>query len=133
MRIGLILFLALLLAILVTIFAVQNTVSVDITFLTWEIHGSLALILIITLALGILIGLLVSTPASIKRRLQLADLRKKQRSLEKDLIDAREAVSVPEELPTAQPTPEITSEEKPHEDPIQGEDDQPAEEEPTLT
>jgi uncharacterized integral membrane protein len=88
MRITLALILALLLALVVTIFAVQNNAPVDISFIAWKTQGSLALVLIITFAMGILIGLLVSTPGSIKRRIQFADLKKHIQSLEKELEDA---------------------------------------------
>jgi putative membrane protein len=97
MRITLALILALVLALIVTIFAVQNNTSIDVTFLAWKIDGSLALILIITFALGILIGLLVSTPAWIRRVRQSAELKRNIRVLEKDLQDARTATSAPAE------------------------------------
>ena len=47
--------LALLLALLVTIFAVQNSAAAPVTFLFWRVNGSLALVLMLTLALGVLI------------------------------------------------------------------------------
>ncbi len=72
MRIYLIL--ALLLAIIVTIFAVQNNEPVDVSFLTFELNGSLALVLMITLTLGIIIGILVSAPASLRRRMEIGGL-----------------------------------------------------------
>ena len=92
MRIYLIL--ALLLAIIVTIFAVQNNEPVDVSFLTFELNGSLALVLMITLTLGIIIGLLVSAPASLRRRMEIGGLKKNVRQMEKDLTTAREATIV---------------------------------------
>lgn len=89
MRITITLILALILAIIVTIFAVQNNKPENITFLAWSIEGSLALILMITFALGIIIGLLVSTPAWIRRVRQSADLKRKFQGLEKELEQAR--------------------------------------------
>lgn len=97
MRITVALILALFLALIVTIFAVQNNTAIDVAFLAWTIDGSLALILMITFALGILIGLLVSTPAWIRRVRQSADLKKNIRVLEKDLDDARKATVIPSE------------------------------------
>jgi putative membrane protein len=104
--------LALLLALVVTIFAVQNNEPTNITFITWETEGSLALVLMITFALGILIGLLVSTPGSIKRRLQFTDLKKHLQSLEKEL---EEAVKPSEVAAEEKPVTEPTAEEKPEE------------------
>ncbi len=92
MRIYLIL--ALLLAIIVTIFAIQNTEPVDVSFLTFELNGSLALVLLITLSLGIIIGILVSAPSSFRRRMEIGGLKKNMRQMEKDLASAREATIV---------------------------------------
>ncbi len=93
MRITIALILALILTILVAIFAVQNNTAINITFLAWSIDGSLALTLIITFALGILLGLLVSTPAWLKKTHQSATLKKNIRVLEKDLEAARLATT----------------------------------------
>jgi putative membrane protein len=107
MRITLGLILALLLALVVTIFAVQNNASVDISFIAWKTTGSLALVLMITFALGILLGLLVSTPGSIKRRRQFADLKKQLQSLEKELEEAFKTTDLtPEESPALETSPE---------------------------
>jgi putative membrane protein len=95
MRITITLVLALILALIVTIFAVQNNKPENITFLAWSIEGSLALILMITFVLGIIIGLLVSTPAWIRRVRQSADFKKKFRGLEKELEEARLAAVKP--------------------------------------
>ncbi len=92
MRIYLIL--ALILAIIVTIFAIQNTEPIDVSFLTFELNGSLALVLLITLSLGIIIGILVSAPSSFRRRMEIGGLKKNVRQMEKDLTTAREATIV---------------------------------------
>jgi uncharacterized integral membrane protein len=113
MRITVALILALILALIVTIFAVQNNTAIEVTFLVWKIDGSLALILMITFALGILIGLLVSTPAWIRRVRQSADLRKNIRVLEKDLEEARKATVVPpEDKPAEGPIAEKADDEE---------------------
>ena len=107
MRITLGLILALLLALVVTIFAVQNNASVDISFIAWKTTGSLALVLMITFALGILLGLLVSTPGSIRRRRQFADLKKQLQSLEKELEEAFKPTDLtPEKSPALETSPE---------------------------
>ena len=58
---------ALLIALIAILFALQNSWSISVSFLIWRFYGSLALILLVTLALGILIGLLVTAPSLIKR------------------------------------------------------------------
>lgn len=114
MRIYLIL--ALLLAIIVTIFAVQNNEPVDVSFLTFELTGSLALVLMITLAFGIIIGILVSAPSSLRRRMEIGGLKKSARRMEKDLASAREATIVStaprgeSNIPVDAPEPEVMEE-----------------------
>ena len=43
------------LAILTVVFALQNTVPVVVTFLIWKFEGSLAMVLMLTFALGVLV------------------------------------------------------------------------------
>jgi uncharacterized integral membrane protein len=74
--------LALLLALLVTVFAVQNNANIDVSFLFWGVAGSLALVLMITLSLGILIGVLLMLPGAVRRRLELGELKRAVRTLE---------------------------------------------------
>ena len=59
---------ALAIAILTVIFALQNTIPVLVTFMFWKFEGSMALVLMLTFALGVLVSLMVSTPAMLKRR-----------------------------------------------------------------
>lgn len=112
MRITIMLVLALVLALIVTVFAVQNNRPENITFLAWTIEGSLALILMITFAAGIVIGLLVSTPAWFRRVRQSTLLKKNIRGLEKDLEEARLAINPPQD----QPAESSVIETKPEED-----------------
>jgi putative membrane protein len=114
MRFTITLILAIILALLVTIFAVQNNNPENIQFLAWKTNGSLALILMITFAIGILIGLLISAPAWFRRVRQSAELRKSIQGLEKNLEEARMAVVKPvSEKPGEASTDEMTSGEEP--------------------
>ena len=67
---------ALTIAILTVIFALQNTIPVLVTFMFWEVEGSLALVLMLTFALGVLVGLMVSIPAMLKRRSAISNQKK---------------------------------------------------------
>jgi GGDEF domain-containing protein/uncharacterized integral membrane protein len=58
--------LALAIALLAVIFALQNTEMVAIDVLIWEVRSHLALVLLATLAIGVIIGLMVSVPAIIR-------------------------------------------------------------------
>jgi uncharacterized integral membrane protein len=86
---------ALILALLVTVFAVQNNQPTPISFLFWSIEGSLALVLMITLVLGIVIGVLLMVPGSVRNRLQVGDLQRSVHSLEQEV--ASQAAAVPTE------------------------------------
>jgi putative membrane protein len=68
------------LAILTVVFALQNTVPVVVTFLIWKFEGSLAMVLMLTFALGVLVSSLVSIPAIVKRRSATSNQKKKMRS-----------------------------------------------------
>ena len=78
--------LALILALLVTIFAVQNNADVPVKFLAWSVRGSGALVLMITLSVGIVVGLLLMIPGSVRNRLKVAELNRQVKSLEHDLL-----------------------------------------------
>jgi uncharacterized membrane protein YciS (DUF1049 family) len=89
------LILALVIAILAVIFALQNSMTVTITFLVWEVTGSLSLVLLITLGIGILIGLLVLAPSAIKSSFAVSSNRKRIGALEKELDEHKAKSSVP--------------------------------------
>jgi lipopolysaccharide assembly protein A len=70
------------LAILTVIFALQNPIPVGVTFFIWKFEGSLALVLILTFALGVLVTLLISIPAIVRRRSSTSRQTKKIEELE---------------------------------------------------
>ena len=84
--------LAVVLALLVTVFAVQNIAPTAIQFLLWNVTGSLALILMVTFSVGILIGLMIMIPGAVRGRLQSADLRRTVKSLESRLDEAHRSI-----------------------------------------
>ena len=61
------------------IFALQNTTSISVVFLSWKFEGSLALILLVTMAVGIVVALLMSLPELIKKSFQISSLMKLNR------------------------------------------------------
>jgi len=76
---------AIIVAILAVVFALQNAVPITVSFLTWRFESSLALVLLITLALGIIMSLLVSVPSMIKTRKMISSQKKKIQELESGL------------------------------------------------
>ena len=81
----LLLIIALIVAILAVLFAVLNTQSVQVNLLFANVNQPLALILLIVLALGVLIGLLATSPGMVRRSFTISGQKKKIDSLEKDL------------------------------------------------
>lgn len=76
------LLLILLIVILVVIFALQNAAVVPISYLFWDLEGSLALILLLALVIGAIIGLLVAVPTFIKNRRRISKQEKEIDELE---------------------------------------------------
>ena len=78
MRFGLIF--SLLLAILAVIFALQNPQPMDVNLLVFQTQGSTALVLILTLGLGVLVGILSMLPKQLRTRKELKKLRNEQKA-----------------------------------------------------
>ncbi len=68
-------------------FALQNDVSVVVTMAMWQFEGSLALVLLLALGLGVLITGLMSSPTVIRRQWMAARLRRQVTDLEKEVAD----------------------------------------------
>ena len=73
-------------------FALQNVTTVTVALFSWRLESSLALIIILALAIGALISLLLSLPKNIKRSLQISNLKKQNSKLEKELVDTKNKV-----------------------------------------
>lgn len=73
---------ALVIAIIAVIFALQNLTVVTVSFFFWEAHSSLALVLLITLAVGVAISLLASLPGMIRGKLNESSQKKRLVALE---------------------------------------------------
>ena len=78
---------ALAIAIVAVIFAVQNAVPVTVSFLVWKFQGSLALVLLVATATGALISLLASVPSLVKGGWTASRQKKKLAELETHLSD----------------------------------------------
>lgn len=70
------LILALTISIGAVVFALQNSEPVTVTLFAWTVTGSLSLVLLVTLLSGLLIGLLVVLPGTIRRNFQVSGLKK---------------------------------------------------------
>lgn len=85
------LILALFVAGIAIIFALQNTDPITITFLAWELQDPqpAALVLLLALAAGVLIGIFFMAPGSMRSRWRLSNKRKQIIALEKSLQEAK--------------------------------------------
>ena len=72
----------LILVFLTVAFSLQNDQTVSIQFFQWTFQGSLVLVLLTTLCLGIVIHILASMPARIRKAKELAELQKRVMELE---------------------------------------------------
>ena len=76
--------LVLLVAIVAVVFALQNSAAITITLLGWSLSGSLSLFLIVTLAIGFLLGTLSMAGALFKRGRLSSGLKRQIVTLEKE-------------------------------------------------
>jgi len=76
---------ALIIVFLAVAFSLQNDQTVSVTFFQWDFQGSLVLILLSTLFLGMLFHLLASMPARIRKARQTTQLQKRIAELESSL------------------------------------------------
>jgi putative membrane protein len=84
---------ALLIAAVAVIFAVQNVATVTITFLAWKVTGSLSVVLLITLIMGTVIGLLVLAAPAVKGGISASSHRRRIGELEKQLDEHRRKIA----------------------------------------
>lgn len=82
--------LGLLLGGVVVVFALQNVSIVTITFFNWEFVGSLALVLVLAVAMGVLITLLLVLPESVSSYFKYRKLKKEHILLEEELRKQKE-------------------------------------------
>ena len=94
------------------IFALQNAGMVDVKFLTWDVTMSQALLIIITLVIGVVVGLLAATKSIWNKRNEVNKQKKQISALEKTVEELRKKVPVtvpPTSFPsTDNPQPPIT-------------------------
>ena len=97
------LILALAFAIVAVIFALQNPTMVTVSMFGYPFEGSLALVILVAVAVGILIGVLVMTPGRIKSSLSNARNRKKIGSLEASLDEHKSKLAATEKSTPPEP------------------------------
>lgn len=82
--------LGLLLGAVAVVFALQNITIVTVTFFTWQLEGSLALIIGVSLLTGVLITILTTIPQNISGYFKNKKLFKQNQGLEEELRKQKE-------------------------------------------
>ncbi len=82
--------LGLLLGAVSVVFALQNIAVITVSFFSWQLTGSLALILMLALASGFLIALLLLLPEFIGNFFKFKTLKKENEILAEDLRKQKE-------------------------------------------
>lgn len=92
---------AIALAALTAVFAIQNSGVIAVSFLGWEWEASMALILIVTLGVGILVGYLAGLPSKMKKGSQLRQTKRELENLEELATDLEPVGGAVSESPEA--------------------------------
>ena len=82
--------LGLLLGAVAVTFALQNIEVVTVTFFSYQIAGSLAVVLLLSMGVGILIAFLMMLPSIFKSHMRLRDMKRDNKKLLEDLKKERE-------------------------------------------
>ncbi len=83
------LILGLLIGGLSVIFALQNIFPVTVTFLIWNLTASLAVIVSLSIIVGIIVSVLLSIPDAIQNSVTIARLHKENKRLMEEIETAR--------------------------------------------
>lgn len=74
----------------VVLFILQNIVPVTVTFLVWQFTGTIAVLVLLVVIAGILIGMLLALPALLSKEFKYASLKKESKKLAEDLEDHKQ-------------------------------------------
>jgi uncharacterized integral membrane protein len=85
------------LGVIIAIFAVQNTMSVEVRFLWWQAQGPLAAAVLISAAAGAVVALLLGVPEVFGARWRIRSLERRLEDLRPR--DARPTDGKPDDLP----------------------------------
>jgi uncharacterized integral membrane protein len=93
-------------------FAMQNNVTVTVSFLLWRFDSSLAMVLLLALALGAIIVALLTTPATLRWQWRLARQKRHIEELERTAKEQHCRIAelerhIPAEVATAEQRPYV--------------------------
>ena len=76
-------------------FVFQNITPVTVTFMTWQMEGSLAVMLFLAMLSGVAITLLLLLPSLVRDQFRTLRLKQKARSLEGEIAQHKAAAAPP--------------------------------------
>ncbi|MFZ3012046.1 MAG: LapA family protein [Minisyncoccia bacterium] len=79
-----------LLGAMAVVFALQNIAVITVTFFSWELTGSLALVLLMTILSGMLISIFLLLPQFIRNHFKFKNLQKEKENLTEELRKQKE-------------------------------------------
>lgn len=85
------LFVGFVLGVAALLFALQNTEVVSLVFMGWQFQSSLALLVLVSLGMGVLISLFASIPSAVDSYFRLRRLEKTNKSLVTEVEVFRQA------------------------------------------
>ena len=91
MRVSLVL--AISISLLTLLFAAQNSAFITVRLVFWVFEASLALVVVVTLGLGLMVGLLVSLPATLRRGWTSSQRKRTIQELEKELQEQMQLIT----------------------------------------
>ena len=74
------------------IFALQNVEPVTVLFFSYQLSGSLSLVLFLTLVGGMLVSALVLLPSFIRAEFRISTLKKQYKALQDEMAATRERI-----------------------------------------
>lgn len=80
----------LLLGAAVVLFILQNVIPITVTFLVWQFSGTIAVLVLLAVVVGVLIGLLLSLPAILNKEFKNTSLKNHNKKLETDLEEHKQ-------------------------------------------
>jgi uncharacterized integral membrane protein len=89
-------FLALILALGLLTFAIQNKEIITLTFINWQLQEPVALVLTLAFTAGMLVGIFLITPAWWRKARAGRAQKKRIRELEHEILDVTERKLAPE-------------------------------------
>ncbi|HEV3245430.1 MAG TPA: LapA family protein [Candidatus Paceibacterota bacterium] len=86
------------------IFAFQNVAVVTVSFFTWQISASLAIVILGSILCGIVLTLLVLLPSVIRDEIYVASIKRQMRDKDDELVRVRNSQAAVEKTSTTTTT-----------------------------